>query len=208
MRHRALTTAALLAASLTFTGSALADPSAYLQATDGPAAADIAGLPGVQLSAVTDQAAFRQLDPTPGALAFSCPLAAPGDPCYQRITFGPLVSQQLLAAPLAVSLRSGHGALALFTLVHEAYHLRLHSTDEGLVNACALRDFGLWLSHDFGVSATHRVRARVPHHRHRWHWVTRWSPLYGLLLADATAIYRSMPAPYSTGTCTAPAVTP
>jgi hypothetical protein len=44
--------------------------------------------------------------------------------------------------------------IGAFALIHEAYHQRLSSGDEGRVNACALRDFPYWLEYAFGVPQT------------------------------------------------------
>lgn len=126
-------------------------------------------------------------------LGFTCfSDVTPGDWCYHRIYVGPIVTQQLYGtAPLSTSgtytpvwtrLQDGTedpslGAMAILTLIHESYHNRLQSGDESLVNACALRDFGYWLSSAFHVPATvakttylhsreaYRKRIRLSHHR-------------------------------------------
>jgi hypothetical protein len=141
-------------------------------------------------------------------------------------------------------------ARAIMTFIHEGYHNRFMSSDEGFVNACALRDFGYWLSKDFQIPETtvttvmvdqqqtetkrvaYWVRVPVIHHRRmkdgkiktwrtfkkvrRYKTVTTTTtvkvptavtvpnPVYQTLLADAQAGYQSQPAPYNTGTCTAP----
>jgi hypothetical protein len=126
-------------------------------------------------------------------------------------------------------------AVSIMTFIHENYHLRFVSGDESLVNACALRDFPYWLSSQFGIPATTtltvpqwvtrtkrvvRYRWRWIHHhrrRVRYHktiryrvWVnvqhTQANPLHQTLVADAQTSYASQPPPYSTGTCTEPAI--
>ena len=127
-------------------------------------------------------------------------------------------------------------AISIMTFIHENYHLRYVSGDEGLVNACALRDFPYWLSNQFGIQATTTVTVpqtvtrtkrvvryrwiRVHHHRRhvRYYKTIRYTvtvnvqqtqpnPLYQTLVADAHTFYTSDQAPpYNTGTCTEPAV--
>lgn len=87
-------------------------------------------------------------------------------------------------------------ARAILTFIHESYHNRLLSTDEALVNACALRDFGYWLSRDFQIPETttttvtvaqqqtqtkqlaYYVRVRVTHHKRLKNGKTRTSYTY------------------------------
>lgn len=61
--------------------------------------------------------------------------------------------------PIWMRLQAGtqdpaQAARAIMTFIHENYHNRLMSSDEGLVNACALRDFPYWLSRDFQIPET------------------------------------------------------
>jgi hypothetical protein len=113
-------------------------------------------------------------------------------------------------------------AKAIMTLTHEAYHHRLSSSDEGRVNACALRAFPDVLAREFGVQSTVTTSRRVPfraqeqyrvrlHHRwvYRYRWRTFWrsetdtapSPVFQEFVADAGTMYRNQPPPYNTGTC-------
>lgn len=103
---------------------------------------------------------------------------------------------------------------AILQLTHEVYHVKLQSTDEGRVNACALQAFPTILSTYFGVAptvtqtTTTRVRYRVKVHGR---WVVRYRSVktaatianqaYLRFVAAAKAYYASQPPPYSTGTC-------
>jgi len=169
--------------------------------------------------------------------------------------FGTLPITAATTQPIWTRLEAGtqdpmQAARAIMVFVHESYHNRLLSADEGYVNACALRDFGYWLSRDFQIPATttgtvmvpqqqthsknvaYYVRVPVRHHRtlkngkiktwrtykkvlrHKTVTTTTTvqvpeqqtvpNPLYQTLVADAQATYQSQPAPYNTGTCTAP----
>jgi hypothetical protein len=121
-------------------------------------------------------------------------------------------------------------AMAILTLIHEAYHQRLYSGDESRVNACALRDFGSTIQSQFGVSptveetvttpvvTTHKVRKavwrtvngkRVRRYVYKLVSTTTYrddtvvsdNPTYGELVGAAQTFVASQPPPYNTGTC-------
>jgi hypothetical protein len=181
-------------------------------------------------------------------LGFTQPFLAPTDLLYHRIFLSPQVTTAMLGAipappthsPIGTRLDNGTqdpmgAAISLMTFIHENYHLRFVSGDEGLVNACALRDFPYWLSTEFQIPATTTVTVpktvtrtrrvvryrwrRIHHHRRRVryfkrirHTVTVYvqhtqpNSLHQTLVADAHTFYASQPVPYSTGTCTKPAI--
>jgi hypothetical protein len=119
-------------------------------------------------------------------------------------------------------------AITLLTLDHEAQHQRLHSGDEGRVNACALADMSRFAAKfvpptvqqtvqvpvTYTVTVRYRVRIKL-----RGGWVYRWrnkyvtrvryedqlqtldNPAFVAILAAARDVYSKQPAPYSTGTC-------
>jgi hypothetical protein len=150
----------------------------------------------------------------------------PSSPFYRRILVSPDYWAALEGAAINGPDRSGFDryttAVAIFTLTHEAYHFRLLSADEGLVNACALRAFPDVLKTQFGLwptttrtgtrSVRVRVRARV---RVRRRWVTRYrwktshrdvtttvpNPAYTELVADVEDFYRRQPPSYNSGAC-------
>jgi hypothetical protein len=179
---------------------------------------------------------------------FTYPFVAPTDPLYHQIFLSPEVSTAMLGgiplpstfSPIWARLGNGtqdpmEAAISILTFIHENYHLRFVSGDEGLVNACALRDFPYWLSNQFEIPATNTVTVpqtvtrtkrvvryrwtRIHHHRRhvRYHKTIRYTvtvnvartqpnQLYQTLVNDAHTVYASQPAPYNTGTCTEPAI--
>jgi hypothetical protein len=181
-------------------------------------------------------------------LGFTSAFAAPTDPWYHRVYFSPEVTTAMLGAipassayvPIWTRLNNGtqdpmQAATSIMTFIHESYHLRFMSGDEGMVNACALRDFPFWLSNQFGIPATTTVTVpqwvtrtkrviryrwkRIHHHHRRVRYYktirytvtvnvqqTQANPLYQTLVTDAQTFYASQPVPYSTGTCTEPAI--
>ena len=179
---------------------------------------------------------------------FTFPFLPMTDPLYHQIFLSPRVTTAMLGAipappsysPISTRLNNGtqdpmEAAISIMTFIHENYHLRYVSGDEGLVNACALRDFPYWLSNEFAIPATTTVTVlktvtrtkrvvrykwvRVHHHRRhvRYYKTIRYTvrvyvqqrqpnALYQTLVTDAQTSYASQPAPYSTGTCTEPAI--
>jgi hypothetical protein len=216
MRGKLLGAAAGIAlALLCFAGTAAAAAkTVWTSQTYAPLVQEMSGVPDEQLDLEDDATDWLAVTQSPDAadiLGFTCPFdLTVGDVCYHRIFVAPLVTQQLYGTipistsgtyqPIWARLQSGtedpfDGAMAIMTLIHEAYHNRLQSSDESLVNTCALRDFGYWLSKDFQVPATvttttnvqsrqaHRKRTRLRHHRRvhgrmrTWYthkWVTRY----------------------------------
>jgi hypothetical protein len=104
------------------------------------------------------------------------------------------------------------------TLIHESLHWGLFSSDEGRVNACALRAFPYVIQRDFNIPATitqtytYTVKVvRRVRRNGRWVNVVRYvprtgtqtvdNPAYVALTQAAQAFYQLQPAPYSTGTC-------
>ena len=199
--------------------AAAATKTLWLSATYAPLVQEMSGVANEQLDAEDDATEWQTVTqfatgstaiPSTDILGFTCAFdTAIGDWCYHRIYVAPAVTQQLFGAipldpsatyePIWTRLQDGtedpyYGAMAIMTLIHEAYHNRLYSADESLVNACALRDFGYWLDKDFQVPAAvtsttyvqqrkaYRKRIRVKHHRRvngrtrTWYtrkWVTR-----------------------------------
>lgn len=85
------------------------------------------------------------------ALTGTLPLTADGSgtsPIWDRVASGTLSYQD--------------AAVAILTVIHEAYHYRLASTDEARVNACALRDLPTYLSTEFQIPQTTTVTVQVP----------------------------------------------
>jgi hypothetical protein len=197
-------------------------------------ASGIAGFP-VAVFGEDDPAEWAQLAPSlPGAEAngFTYALAAPGDPNYRKVFLGPAVWDELEAiestglASVPI-LDRYNAAVAIMALTHETFHLRLSSTDEGRVNACALQAFPDVISTYFGVTptveqtitTTTTVRVRHVYYYVRVHGrrvrrvrlvpktVTRTSTVqvsnlvYHVLVANARTSYEAQPPPYSTGTC-------
>jgi hypothetical protein len=81
--------------------------------------------------------------------------------------FGTLPVTAATTQPIWARLEAGtqnpmQAARAIMVFIHESYHNRLLSADEGYVNACALRDFGYWLSRDFQIPATTTGTVTVP----------------------------------------------
>jgi hypothetical protein len=118
-----------------------------------------------------------------------------------------------------------HAATALLTLDHESQHQKLHSSDEGRVNACALADLprftAKWIvpttTQDVLVPQTYRAKVRYRANVHgRWVWRYRYvnkvryvtqmrtvaNPAFTAVLDAAHDIYTNyQSAPYNTGTC-------
>jgi hypothetical protein len=90
-------------------------------------------------------------------------LALPGSYGYQEILIGPQEWQFLVRATDGDWSDIYDEAFAVLTLIHESYHYRLFSFDEGRVNACAIRDFPTVISNYFGVAATVTQTSQVEH---------------------------------------------
>ena len=216
------------------------------------AAQAISGYPDARADFEDDWTEWQTLlsDPScPQCVAgFAYPFAPPTYWGYHRIFLSPRVTTAMLGAIPApptyseIWTRLDNGtqdpmeaAISIMTFIHESYHLRFVSGDEGLVNACALRDFPYWLSTEFEIPATTTVTVpktvirtkRVV--RYRWRWIhhhrrhiryykriryrvtvyvrqTQPNALHQTLVNDAKASYASQPPPYNTGTCTEPAI--
>jgi hypothetical protein len=162
----------------------------------------------------------------PRIMGFVSIYDSPSSPFYHRVLVSPGYWAALYGAALNGPERSGFDrsttALAIFTLTHEAYHFRLLSADEGLVNACALRAFPDVLTTRFGLSPTAtrkekrsvrvRVRERVKVGRRRmirYRWkishrevtTTVPNPAYTELVADVEDFYRRQPPSYNSSAC-------
>lgn len=90
----------------------------------------------------------------------------PPSPLYHAILLGP-DSYPTWVAWFSSGSPAGNEsefAIAAMTLIHESYHWKLLSTDESAVNACAIRDFGYYVSKNFNVPATltQTTTQRVP----------------------------------------------
>ena len=162
----------------------------------------------------------------PAAWAADAAGGASSDPTGFTYLDRPVV---YLSPPMWAALESVEGSgvtlpfsidvpLAILTLIHESDHQRLHSADEGRVEACAIAAFPSVLSRDFGIPATvTTTRRRVVYSRRRvkvhGRYVTRRvartvstsvpsaNPIYALLVQEAQEIYATEPPPYSTGVC-------
>jgi hypothetical protein len=220
-----------------FTGGYAAAASKTLR--DDPrldaVASGIAGFP-VAVVGEDDPAEWAQLvasdnvncSDCANVLGFSRPLASPGDPLYHEVFIGPSgwTTLEAIENNGVASVGAPAAAPAIMDLAHETFHLKLSSTDEGRVNACALQAFPDVISTYFGVTPTveqtttttttvrvrHVYYVRVHGRRVRRvrlvpKTVTRTStteapnPTYIGLVAAAQAFYASQPPPYSTGVC-------
>jgi hypothetical protein len=110
-------------------------------------------------------------------LGFTYPFVSPTSAVYHRFYLSPPVVLALAGTvpitattpitPIWTRLQNGtqdpyKAAVAIMSFIHESYHNRLYSGDEGFVNACALRDFGYWLSKDFQIPQTTTTTVMVP----------------------------------------------
>jgi hypothetical protein len=197
-------------------------------------AADIAGFP-IRVDGEddwTEWASFVSPDDPYAVLGFTFLFAPPSSVLYHRVfvspsMWNPLVKAALNGATATPAPEVYTTAVSVLVLIHEVYHLKLYSGDEGRVNACALQAFPDVLTREFGVQTTvpitttvsnqvrYRVKYRVRLHGHwvvRYHWKaktvyrtiagTAANPVYTTLLADAQDFYTNhQSAPYNTGTC-------
>jgi hypothetical protein len=165
-------------------------------------------------------------------LGFTFIDVTPEDPRYRHIFLAPSVWSTLVAIEQQglANVSAPDAAEALMTLIHESYHQRLDSSDEGYVNACALRDFPAVIETQFGVPATVEQTTFVDHTvytsvkrtvrvRVRGRWVKRTittrapsivseaveeqtaNPAHDGLVAAAQTFYSQQPYPYNAGTC-------
>ncbi|MFL5926551.1 MAG: hypothetical protein ACJ77E_06415 [Gaiellaceae bacterium] len=165
-------------------------------------------------------------------LGFTHVDASPSSSEYHHIYLAPPIwsTLQQIASAGVESVSQQDAAQAILTLTHESYHLRLDSSDEGRVNACALRDFGSVLVNEFAVPqtveqsrsapVTSTVRVRQPawqriHGKRVRRYVDRYvskttyaestatvaNPTYDGLVAAAQSFVASQPPPYNSGTC-------
>ena len=176
----------------------------------------------------TEWASFVSPDDPYAVLGFTFAFAPATSILYHQILVNPDMWRPLLAFAQSSSLTVADytTAKSILTLTHEAFHHRLYSSDEGRVNACALKAFPDVLTREFGVAPTVttatteqvqtrvRVKYRVRSHgrwvvRYRWkvrvtyHEVlsTSSNPVFDVLVADAKDFYARQPAAYNTGTC-------
>lgn len=191
------TAAGIMLALLCFAGTASAETKTLRTTqTYAPLVQQMSGVADEQLVLEDDANEWQTVTQSANSadiLGFTCAFdVSVGDSCYHRVYVAPIVTQQLYGSvPLSASARYQpiwsrledgtqdpyYGAIAILTLIHESYHNRLRSADESLVNTCALRDFGYWLSTAFQVPRTvttttytysrhaYRKRIRVNHHR-------------------------------------------
>jgi hypothetical protein len=160
-------------------------------------------------------------------LGFVCITDAdPNGWCYHRVFLGPPVARTFIGWLNGQAPTYWDAAVAIMSITHEATHYQLFSTDEGRVNACALRQFPGVIDRYFGIHPTvtktvalkrvvwRKKRVRVRRHG-RWvrivkrvpHVVTAYEQRtmqnadYVDLVQAAQQFYASQPPPYNTGTC-------
>lgn len=154
----------------------------------------------------------------PDCRGYSYPLASPTDPNYHKVFIGPIdwpTLEQIETGGIA-SVPTYQAAEAVLTLIHETTHLKLASTDEGRVEACAVQSFPSIITMDFGVAPTVvRSTQRRISHRVRIHsrWVIRYrvitttnvvpNPTYVALTSQVQAIWtvEQQSPPYFGGVC-------
>ena len=155
--------ALVLAAALAWAGSAAASPQSDSRLD--AVASGVAGFPVVVVGE-NDPTAWAAEAPSQEFAAYSYPTAdASQTAYYHRVFIGPAIWMTLEAIENngAASVDPYQAAGALMTLIHETEHVRLASTDEGRVNACALQAFPSVISSSFGVSETDSKPSRVAH---------------------------------------------
>lgn len=145
---------------------------------------DISGLSDLHVQMEDDPGEWSSIESAVGVpdgeslLGFATITAPPGDALYHQIFLSPQVTLSL-AGTLALNptgagtsmiwdriddgtLSYDDAAIAILTLIHEAYHYRLDSGDESRVNACALRDMPTYLSSEFHIPQTITTTVQVP----------------------------------------------
>ena len=136
----------------------------------------VSGVPDLRLLMVDSEYDWVvYLAGDPNTAAFVCLLATPGHWCYRKIWVSPHTSRALglqgaTVRPWWEMLTTGTVSLydateALITFLHETYHWRLFSADEGRVQACTIRDLPYWLSAVFRIPATTTTTQTVPEQR-------------------------------------------
>jgi hypothetical protein len=232
MRRMLVFVAAVFAASVVCASAAAASKQLWYDPKVDAVASDVAGT-SVRVDGEDDWsewAAFVSPDDPYAVLGFTFAFVPSYSPLYHQIFVTPGLWPYLRDAVEngpAASQDAYKTSVAILTMIHEAYHIRLYSGDEGRVNACALRDFAAVLSRDFYLSPTTvvtsqtsvttrvRVRRRVKVHGrwvNRYHWVYKTTyqttsttvpnAAYTTLVADANDFYRNQQGPpYNTGTC-------
>ena len=231
----AVVAALVVAASFAASASAARKNLWYDPKVDA-VASDIAGT-SVRVDGEDDWSEWAYLvspeDPY-AVLGFTAPFVAPSSLLYHRIFITPALWPTLAGAVDNAPQLSQESpddlykvAVAILTLTHEAYHIKLLSGDENRVNACALQALPAVLTRDFGVPSndTHtttvpvttraRVKQRLKVHGRwvtRYRWTTKTSyattattspnATFTALVADAQDFYKNaQPASYNTGTC-------
>jgi hypothetical protein len=142
----------------------------------------LAGYSDIEVDGEDDPYAWGQLlgalgdvSPAEQTLGFVTIYALPGFPTYHRIYVSPAQWPALVQAINGDWSNPAGEAIAVFDLTHEALHYRLFSSDEGLVNACALKIFPTVLSTYFGVQPTVNEPTQVEHDRPLFRTVKRVS---------------------------------
>lgn len=87
----------------------------------------------------------------------------PGSYGYHSVFIGPQVWSSLVKAIDGDWSDEWNEAFAVLTLIHESYHYRLFSIDEGRVNACAIRDFPAVIADYFNVQPVVSQPSQVEH---------------------------------------------
>ena len=169
-----------LASTMPLAGTA--QRSLYYDARINLIGSQITRYPDTQVLGETDPALWAQYvypnDPN-GVIGFSYAFAPSGDWRYHRIYLDPTIwaSLEQIEHSGIASLAAWSAAVAIMTLTHEAFHLRLYSGDERAVNACALKYFPSVLQVQFGVQpaitqTTYASSTEYKRTRHtRWVWV-------------------------------------
>jgi hypothetical protein len=211
-----------------------------------PIASEIAGFPLQVMTSdnVTEWNAIVGNQGPYSVLGFTAPDALPsswiynphdgrGYYVYRTVWLNPEIDatfRSILTSGINESSNAYSVAKALMTLDHEAQHQRLHSGDEGRVNACALADLPRLLNTRFNVPSTTTVTvpSDVPYqekvkvkyrvkvkkrwvYRYRYKYVDRIrteyvqqtvaNPTFTRVMDAAMWFRANQPAPYSTGTC-------
>lgn len=183
MRGRLLWLGVVVAA-LVLVPSALAGGKQFWYGPYDQIGADISGVSDLQVEMEDDWGEWGSIEsilgvPDGEGLLGLAPIGAPvGNPLYHRIFVSPQVTLALAGTlPLNAAgdgesmiwdrIASGtlsyqDAAVAILTVVHEAYHYRLNSLDEARVNACALRDMPTYLASEFHVPQTITTTVQVP----------------------------------------------
>ena len=115
------------------------------------------------------------VSPAEQTLGFVTIYEPPGFPTYHRIYLSPSVWPVLMQSINGDWSNPTGEAIAIFALTHEALHYRLFSSDEGLVNACALKIFPAVLSAYFNMQPTVSEPTQVEHDKPLFKTVKRFS---------------------------------